>query len=343
MKIQKKILLAAASVAFSLNTYAQEPVAEEVVQVMEGKKVYLHKDESTIKSTSYWRINQDKAVSGEKMTMNGVQYDRGLGVHAPSQLVYKVPPKADMFYVVPGPDAAHVGKIDMKILVDGKEVFATGKIHSKSRGYTPKMVAIDVKGATSLELFVDALGNEGGDHADWANAFFVEGDKENKVKDPDYAKIFAKTLLDDELPGEKEYMTIEKASMVDSHWRVLNDKGVDGSVISIAGKKFNHGIGVHAPSKLVFPIKSNYKSFVVTPGGNDSNGGKVTMKILIDGKEVYNSGLIGNRSDQKVEQLVLDVKGKKQMTLLVEDTDGNKGGDHASWAGAYFLLSGGAK
>ncbi|MBD0401778.1 NPCBM/NEW2 domain-containing protein [Flammeovirga sp. EKP202] len=205
------------------------------------------------------------------------------------------------------------------------------------------MLAFEVKGATSLELIVDDLGEKGGDHANWADAFFVEGKKENAVKDPEYAKVFKKSLMDDELSGDKEYLSAAKASMVDSYWRVMDDKSIDGGTISIGGKKFNHGIGVHAPSKLKFPVASNYKSFVVTPGGNDSNAGKIIMKILIDGKEVYNSGEIGDRGAQKVEQLVLDVKGKKELTLLVVDADGNQGGDHASWGGAYFLLSGGAK
>ncbi|MBD0401777.1 NPCBM/NEW2 domain-containing protein [Flammeovirga sp. EKP202] len=121
MKIQKKILLAAASVAFSLNTFAQAPTTEEApVQVIEGEKVYLRVADLAISSESFWRIHENKSVSGEKMSMRGQEYSKGLGVHAPSKLVYAVPSKAEMFYVVPGADAAHNGKISMKIFVDGK-------------------------------------------------------------------------------------------------------------------------------------------------------------------------------------------------------------------------------
>ncbi|NLR93300.1 NPCBM/NEW2 domain-containing protein [Flammeovirga agarivorans] len=346
MKIQKKLIVAASVfVATSLNVFAQEAATGETaaaVEVMKGKKVYLKSTATVGATSSYWKINQDKAVSNEKLTMKGVEYKKGLGVHAPSKLIYEVPPKAEFFYVVPGADDAHQGLLKMNILVDGKEVFTTGNIKSKSDKYMPKMVAIDVKGASSLELVVDQLEENGGDHADWAEAFFVEGKKENAPKDAKYAKAFKQSLEDDELPGAKVYLTKEKASLVDSFWKVMNDEGIEGGKISISGKKYNHGLGVHAPSKLVFPIESNYKTFAVIPGANDSNGGLIRMRILVDNKEVFNSGPIRSQK-QKPELLQIDVQGKKEITLIVDEEDGDKGGDHASWAGAYFMIDGDTK
>ncbi|NME70047.1 NPCBM/NEW2 domain-containing protein [Flammeovirga aprica] len=341
MNVQKKLLALGALLILNAGAYAQTETQTPEVEIMKGKKVHLRSKDALTNSSSYWKVNEDKAVSGEKLTMKGVQYSKGLGVHAPSNMTFKVPPKAQYFYVVPGPDDAHNGLIKMSIKVDNEEVFNSGVISSK-KGYKPKMHAIDVTGATIITLVVDELEDKGGDHADWAEAFFVEGKKANKPKNPDLMSKLESELADDELAGEKVHLTKELASTVDSYWRVMNNEGIEGGKISLKGKKYNKGLGVHAPSTLVFPVEANYKQFVVTPGANDSNGGIIRMRILIDGQEAYNSGAIKS-TKQKPERLVLDVAGKKQVTLIVDEEDGERGGDHASWASAYFMLSGGTK
>ncbi|WP_044207997.1 NPCBM/NEW2 domain-containing protein [Flammeovirga sp. OC4] len=342
MKIQKQLLALGSLLILNAGVYAQTETTPSEVEIMKGKRVYLSGKDALTNSQSYWRVNEDKAVSGEKLSIQGVEYKKGLGVHAPSNLMFKVPSKAQYFYVVPGADDAHQGPFKMTIKVDNEEVFNSGVISSKNKKYTPKLHAIDVTGATIISLQVDALENQGGDHADWAEAFFVEGKKENKPKNPGLSAKIEAELADDELPGEKVYLTKELASTVDSYWRVMNNEGIEGGKISLKGKKFNKGVGVHAPSTLIYPVASNYKQFVVTPGANDSNAGTIRMRILIDGQEVFNSGAIKS-TKQNPERLVLDVAGKKEVQLIVDEEDGEKGGDHASWASAYFLLSGGSK
>ncbi|NME70786.1 NPCBM/NEW2 domain-containing protein [Flammeovirga aprica] len=334
MTFKKNLLIFGAFTLMGLNAMAQ---SDAPVEIMKGKRVYIKKTEKLPQSSSYWKINQNQAVSGVPLSIKGKVYEKGLGVHAPSKLYYKVPPKAQYFYVVAGGDDAHHGKIKMMIEVDGKEVFNSGAFDSQSKKYTPSLQAIDVTGASVLTLIVDDLGDKGGDHADWGEAFFVEGKKENKPNNPDLAAKFFGGK-EKEIEGEKVYLTKEMASTVDSYWKVVNDNGVEGGKISIEGIKYDKGLGLHAPSKLIFPIESNYNTFVVTPGSNDTNGGLLRMRILVDGEEVFNSGPI-RRSHQNPQRLQIDVKGKKELTLLVDEEDGNKAGDHASWANAFFLLS----
>lgn len=74
--------------------------------------------------------------------------------------------------MVPGPDDAHHGLLEMKILVDGKEVFASGKV--RSTGFQAQPLTIPVKGVRELTLVVmDGGDGKGGDHASWANAYLV--------------------------------------------------------------------------------------------------------------------------------------------------------------------------
>lgn len=126
------------------------------------------------KAESFWRVMQDMSVEGKrKIRVGGTPYDRGLGVHAPSELVFPLGGQFTTFHVVPGPDDAHRGMVEMKILVDGKEVFATGKV--RSSGYQAKPLDIPVKGTQTLTLIVtDADDGGGGDHASWADAFLTK-------------------------------------------------------------------------------------------------------------------------------------------------------------------------
>ncbi|MBB3699553.1 NPCBM/NEW2 domain-containing protein [Flammeovirga yaeyamensis] len=333
MKKNLKIFAAASMMMLSTAAIAQTEQAEEV-KIMEGNRVYVTKNDQAFGSKSYWRINMDKAVGGEALSMKGEKYEKGLGVHAPSKLVFDVPRKAQYFYVVPGPDDAHNGKITMSIKVDGEEVFTTGQISSKTKKYTPTLQQIDVAGAKQIELIVEEGADNGGDHADWVEAFFVEGKKEFKLKNPNYGAYTEDESL--------VYLTKEMATTNDSYWRVMNNEGVDGGFISISGNQFRKGLGVHSTSTMVFPVKDNYVNFVVTPGANDSNGGKIRMIIKIDGEEVYNSGTINSRK-QTVEEQSFNVKGKKTITLICEDADDNQGGDHGSWGDARFTTKADSK
>jgi len=135
---------------------------------------------------------------------------------------------------------------------------------------------------------------------------------------------------------DKVYLTKEMASKMESFLKVSNDKSFDGNPIRVGGKTYNRGLGVHAPSKLEFSLESRYANFHVVPGPDDEHRGYVDMKILVDGREVYASGMA--RSTDKTPRPPFDipVKGTTTLTLIVTTADGEPGGDHASWADAYL-------
>jgi alpha-L-fucosidase 2 len=63
----------------------------------------------------------------------------------------------------------------MKILVDGKEAFSTGKVSSGS--YRAEVQNISVAGAKELILVVtDGDNRAGGDHASWGDAYLTLAD-----------------------------------------------------------------------------------------------------------------------------------------------------------------------
>ena len=135
-------------------------------------RYYLTTDMAS-KVDSFWRVMENKSVEGKsKISVGGITYDRGLGVHSHSNIVFPLDGKYETFHVVPGPDNVHKGIVEMKILIDGKEVFATGKVNSASNN--AKVLDLPVTGAKELTLIVTDGGNgAGGDHASWADAYLT--------------------------------------------------------------------------------------------------------------------------------------------------------------------------
>jgi len=132
------------------------------------------------------------------------------------------------------------------------------------------------------------------------------------------------------------YLTKEMASKIESFARVQNDKGWAGGEISIGGKMYGRGLGVHADSKLTFPLGARYAKFRVIPGPDDSHRGTLEMKILVDGEEVFTTGPTSSRNQER-KPIEIRLTAAKRLTLIV-DSLGERGGDHASWADAVLSV-----
>ena len=138
--------------------------------------------------------------------------------------------------------------------------------------------------------------------------------------------------------GNRIQLTKDMASEIESFHKVNQDKAWADSPIRIGGKAYGKGIGVHAPSRMVFPLDGKYSSFHVIAGPDDAHHGLLEMKILVDGKEVWASGATRSADKQLRREVVVGVKGANALELIVSPSDGNNGGDHASWAEPYLSL-----
>ncbi|NME70136.1 NPCBM/NEW2 domain-containing protein [Flammeovirga aprica] len=342
--IQSLVLLLTLSVSLSSNLLANDGASNK-------GKVFLTKEMASAKE-SYWRVMNDKSVSGAKLMIKGKSFEKGLGVHADSKITFDVTPDYKLFHVVPGADDAHHGTIEMKIMVDDKEVYNSGKINSE-RQKSPESVTVDLAGVKKLTLVVEqAEDDKGGDHADWADAYFITdpeavaaankaiAEKEAAANAVANAAAKARVLNNNKIKvKEKKKVYVSKSLMSSnkSYWKVNENQSVSGAKIQIKGKTFARGLGVHANSRISFSVKPDYKYFHVVPGADDAHTGTVLMKILIDGQEVYNSGKINRESQPSPQSVMIDLKDAQKVTLVVEEADGDKGGDHADWADAYFV------
>lgn len=117
------------------------------------------------------RLTGDADAGRQPLTIGGVVYEKGLGAHAPSSVVYALGGECRQFIAEVGVDATQAGKgrVDFRVFVDGAERFT-----AERRGTDGSLpVNLDLTGAQQIELRVDAgAEGNGNDHADWADATF---------------------------------------------------------------------------------------------------------------------------------------------------------------------------
>lgn len=112
------------------------------------------------------------------------------------------------------------------------------------------------------------------------------------------------------------------------------DVDVQGYDLSIAGRRFPWGIGVHANSELSFELGGRFKNFICAVGIATRMGkrGSVVFEVLGDGKQLFQSKTVHGGADA----LPVDVKveGVKKLVLRVNDAGDLDLGDAAIWGGA---------
>jgi NPCBM/NEW2 domain/Pectate lyase superfamily protein len=115
--------------------------------------------------------------------------------------------------------------------------------------------------------------------------------------------------------------------------------------MTIGGKTFDKGLGVHANSSITYTLDGQCSSFHAEIGLDDEikkysrrrNRGSVIFKVLSDGAVKYASSVV--RSTTAVEAVSLDITGAKVLQLEVEDAGDGLAWDHADWAAAKVTCS----
>ncbi|MFF7738383.1 sulfatase-like hydrolase/transferase [Streptomyces sp. NPDC007984] len=111
----------------------------------------------------------------------------------------------------------------------------------------------------------------------------------------------------------------------------------DGPPISLAGKTYAKGLGVHARSEIIFHLGGVADRFTALVGLDDfsvrvSGAGGVRARVFGDGVPLFDSRPLNPASGPK--QVDVDVTGVHALRLLVEDANSNGSYDHTSWADA---------
>jgi alpha-galactosidase len=120
--------------------------------------------------------------------------------------------------------------------------------------------------------------------------------------------------------AETVWLSTLDLSQVRQGWGKANaDRSVTGKPLSIAGKKFDHGVGTHAPGTIWVDLAGGSERFLAFVGVDDaakSQAASITFKVLGDGRTLWQSSLMkGGQSAQSVD---VDVTGIQKLVLLVK-------------------------
>jgi alpha-galactosidase len=119
------------------------------------------------------------------------------------------------------------------------------------------------------------------------------------------------------------------------------DQSVQSKPITIAGKKFDKGVGTHADSVLYVDLRGTTERFSAAVGVDDEVAGQpgtVRFRIIGDDKELWSSGVM--KAGEPAKSVDVSLKGIKVLILSVDTTPDGAAFDHADWADARFLTSG---
>ena len=138
--------------------------------------LYLSDLTPRLASNGWGPVERDKsngdlaAGDGGPLTIGGVVFAKGLGVHAASDVRYDVPVGCTTFATVVGVDdeVGTLGSVVFQAWADGVKLFDSGTMLGSSPN---RPLSLDLTGRAQLQLVVTDAGNGNGhDHADWADA-----------------------------------------------------------------------------------------------------------------------------------------------------------------------------
>ena len=153
-----------AGIAFGvalMPTKAEEPAADSL---------YLE-NLDLVKMAQEWGTPQARrSVAGNALTLNGMEYEHGIGTHARSEMMIDLKGQATKFAATVGVDdgAGKAGSVTVQVWVDGRKRADTGRVRG---GEKAKVLEVDLTGSKRMIIRVGNAGDGNGmDHANLADA-----------------------------------------------------------------------------------------------------------------------------------------------------------------------------
>lgn len=117
-----------------------------------------------------------------------------------------------------------------------------------------------------------------------------------------------------------------------------------GSPMTLNGKRYFKGLGVHSRCKLTYRLNGEYSVFVSDVGVDDEvlqqsvrfgGIGSVVFRVIVDGQAATKD--IVKKPGQPPDRVRVDVRGAQELTLVVDWGDDYYEFDRANWAGARLV------
>jgi hypothetical protein len=114
----------------------------------------------------------------------------------------------------------------------------------------------------------------------------------------------------------------------------------DGGPLLIGTSAFDHGVGAHAPSRIVVDLGGRCSVFLADVGLDEEVGdsGSVVFEVWAGSRQLATSGLV--RGSQLPVPLAADVSGLDTIALVVTAGGDGPAFDHADWGDARLACAG---
>ncbi|MDR1383125.1 MAG: NPCBM/NEW2 domain-containing protein [Planctomycetaceae bacterium] len=135
--------------------------------------------------------------------------------------------------------------------------------------------------------------------------------------------------------AEDYYVDSLDLKITDCGWQTTQSKkSVGGNPISIAGRKFERGVGHHSPGSIVIRVPQTQGRFSAWVGIDDEVGKQGHAEFLVygDKKLLWRSGFMVGAAEAK--RCEVEFALIKTLTLVVDTGPEGYGHDHADWADA---------
>lgn len=118
-------------------------------------------------------------------------------------------------------------------------------------------------------------------------------------------------------------------------WPPVRDRSVTGLPLVVEGRTYARGLGVHAPSRLVYALDGGFRSLRGEVGVDDqvlrlASRGSVEFRVLVDGELRWSSGVV--RGGEPARAIApVDLTGARELVLEVDMASGYHVADRADW------------
>lgn len=176
--------------------------------------------------------------------------------------------------------------------------------------------------------------------ADVASVPYVYDGKDHSWNDTG-AALSAQALSTQALTSGNNDLSAQNWASASSGWGPVeknrSNGGIgagDGNTLTLNGKTYTTGLGVHASSGITYNLNGQCSGFQSDVGVDDEvrSLGSVTFEVWADGTKLYDSGRMTGNSATKSASV--NLTGKNQLRLVVTNGGDNVNYDHADWAGA---------
>ena len=118
------------------------------------------------------------------------------------------------------------------------------------------------------------------------------------------------------------------------------DRSTEGDELTVGGNCYDKGLGTRSGMRITYALDAKYQRFETIVGLDDRSGreGRVRVRILVDGKERAIPALEKQLKWRPAGvDVTIDVKGAKELTLVVEAGSGGPVDDALDWCNARLV------